>query len=239
MTDHAAQDIQLWEKWDQGGRKSVDLDPLLNQLEPVIRNATGQYVGKVNIPPEAIQAKAEDLVIKGIKNFDPSKARLGTHVAWQLRSLNRFVTKYQNTARIPQHQTHKIRELQSVRDQLTDELGRPPTDYALAKKMHWSPRQVSSLRRGLTRKDLDPSGFNDFDPRVHSPSRFNEVLQLLPTELGKQERLVFEGTYGINRKPMSVAQMAKKLQVSQATTSRIRKRVADTIAKYMNVGGGT
>jgi len=238
MSGTSTQDLQLWNQWNQGGRKRGDLEPLLDNLDPLVHNAVNQYAGKVNIPSEAIQSKAEDLAIKGIKSFNPGKAQLSTHVDWQLRGLNRFVTTYKNPARIPQHQTHKIQALITTRDRMTSAMGRPPTDYALARKLHWTPRQVGSLQKGLSRRVLDPEMFKLRDPRSFSPSRFKEVMQLLPSELGPREKFVFKATYGIGRqKPLSASQMAKKLRTSQATISRTRKRVAGIIARYMNVGG--
>jgi DNA-directed RNA polymerase specialized sigma subunit len=233
----SGQDLQLWTDWNQGGRRPHDLEPLLDHLDPLIHSAVNQYAGKVNIPSEALQSKAEDLAIRGIRTFTPEKAQLSTHVAWQLRGLNRFVTTYQNVARIPQHQTHRIQELITTRDRMSSDLGRPPTDYALARKLHWSPRQVSSLQKGLSRRVLDPELFKLKDPRSFVPSRFNEVLRLLPSELGPRERFVFQSTYGLGKRQISAKQMATKLQTSQATISRMRKRVADVIARYMNVGG--
>lgn len=237
MSETASQDLHLWSRWDQNGRKPDDLEPLLDQLDPVINSAVNQYAGKVNIPPDAIRSRAEDLAIKGIKTYAPGKAQLSTHVAWQLRGLNRFVTTYQNDARIPQHQANRIKEFLSERDRLTAELGKPPTDYVLARKLHWSPRQVASLQKGLSRRELDPSLFRIRDPRTFSPSRFNEIVHLLPSELTPRENFVFRSTYGVGTKPLSASEMAKKLQTSQATISRTRKRIASMIADYMNIGG--
>lgn len=231
----AAQDLQLWHAWDTGGRKMGDLEPLLDRLDPLIHNQVGQYAGRVNIPGEAIRSKAEDLAIHGIQTFDPGKGtQLSTHVFGQLRGLNRFITTYQNPARIPQHQVHRINELMTLRDRMTADLGRPPTDYALAKKMNWSPRQVASLTKGLTRRVLDPELFKLKDPRSFEPSRFREVVDLLPTELTPREQFVFKSIYGIGGPPQSATQIARKIKASPATVSRIRKRVASTISHYLN-----
>lgn len=230
-------EMALWESWKQGGERPSDLEPLMRELDPLINSQVSVYSGKVNIPPDAIQAKAEDLVVTALQSYSAGKgAKLATHVFNHLRGLNRFATKYQNPARIPQHQTHKIRELMETRDRMTAQLGRPPTDYALAKKMRWSPRQVARLQTGLRRKALDPELFKTRDPRRYQTSRFQEVMQFLPRQLGPNEQFVFQRTYGLEgTKPLSVSQMAKKLRTSPATVSRIRRNIADTIAQHMDV----
>lgn len=231
----AQHDLDLWHVWNKGGRHPDDLEPLLLRLDPLISHQVHQYEGKVNIPPEALRSKAEDLAIHGITTFEPGKeVQLSTHVAWQLRGLNRFVTTYQNPARIPQHQIHHIQDLLAIRDKMTGELGRPPTDYALARKMHWSPRQVASLQKGLTRRVLDPELFALNDPRSFTPSRFQEVLDLLPSQLNPREKFVLQSTYGVGQPERTPTQIARKLNVSPATVSRLRKSVADQITHYLN-----
>jgi DNA-directed RNA polymerase specialized sigma subunit len=231
----AAQDLALWQQWDQSGRKPDQLEPLLSHLDPLINSHVSVYSGKVNIPPDAIQSKAEELAIQAVKTFDPGQGnQLSTHVAWSLRGLNRFATTYQNPARIPQHQTHKIQQLLAEKDKYTEQFGRPPTDFVLAKKLHWSPRQVQSLQKGLTRKTLDPDLFQTTDPRTYQPSRFREIIDLLPSQLGERERFVLKGTYGIGTREMTATQMAKKLHTSPASISRMRKNIADVIQQHLN-----
>lgn len=233
-TGAAQRDMELWKNWDQGGRRPDDLEPLLDKLDPLINSHVQQYI-RVNIPPEALRSKAEDLAIHGIKTFDPGKgAQLSTHIYNNLRGLNRFVTTYQNPARIPQHQVHHISSMLAMRDKMTGELGKPPTDFALAKKLNWSPRQVTSLQKGLTHRALDPELFKLTDPRSYEPSRFNEVINLLPNQLEPRQKLVFQGTYGIGGPMRSSTQMAKKLKVSPATISRLRKQVANEIERFLN-----
>ncbi|NMC34638.1 MAG: hypothetical protein GYA36_19625 [Veillonellaceae bacterium] len=234
MTPGGSQDLQMWQAWNENGRKPDDLEPLMKRLDPLINSHVSIYAGKVNIPPDAIQAKAEELAIQAIKSYNPNAgAQLATHVAWHLRGLNRFATTYQNPARIPQHQTHKIQELLSVRDRYIEQFGRPPTDFALAKKLNWSPRQVQRLQKGLTRKALDPELFATSDPRTYQPSRFREIIALLPQQLKGRDKFVFKGTYGIGMPEMTTNQMARKLNVSPATVSRIRKSIAGTIEQYL------
>lgn len=235
MTTTSTQDLQLWRSWEEGGKKPDDLEPLLSNLDPLINSHVSIYSGKVNIPPDALQAKAEELALQAINSYDPGHGtQLSTHVAWHLRGLNRFATQYQNPARIPQHQTHKIQELLSARDKYISDFGRPPTDYVLAKKLRWSPRQVSSLQKGLTRKALDPGLFQVGDPRTYQPSRVMEVLSLLPKQLKGREKKVFEGTYGLGQPERTTTQMARQLHTSPATISRIKKRIAGTIQQYLD-----
>jgi len=236
MTRAAAEDLHLWQSWVDGGHQPDDLEPLLHKLDPLIHSQVSVYAGQVNIPPDALQAKAEELTMHSLRTFDPRKeTQLSTHVFWGLRGLNRYVASYQNPARIPQHQTHKIQELLAARDTLTSELGRPPTDYALARKMNWSPTQVHKLQEGLKRKALDPNLFPTGDPRSYQPSRLAEVMDLLPPELDTKQKFVFESTYGVGGSPqLTSTQMAKRLKISPASLSRLKKGIANTIQKYLD-----
>ena len=64
-------------------------------------------------------------------------------------------------------------------------------------------------------------------------SRHNEIMRLLPYELGPDEKQVFEYVYGIGGKPkLEPGQIAQKLAMSSSKVSRIKKSIAIKYSKY-------
>lgn len=229
MSEQAGQDLELWRKWQAGGRKPTDLEPLLDQFEPVIQSQLRRYAGHVNVPEPAIRADLENRFVQAARTYDPDRgAQLATHVNWHLKGVHGFVAQHQNLGRIPESQIPRIRELTSAVHTLQDQLGRVPDNAALASRLNWSPTQVAKLRRSLRKDLLAPA----LQVPVGSiiPSAWEALKALLPAELAPKEKFVFQHTTGAGGATiMQAQQMAKKLHVSNAAISRIRARIADTI----------
>ena len=134
MSERADQDLELWRKWQAGGRKPQDLEPLLDRFEPVIQSHLRQYAGHVNVPEPAIRADLENRFVQAVRSFDPSKgAQLATHVNWHLKGVHGFVAQHQNLGRIPEGQISKIRELTAAVHTLQDQLGRVPDNAEIGR----------------------------------------------------------------------------------------------------------
>jgi len=226
------QDFELWKRWKDRGEKPDDMEPLLDQFEPMIGQQLGRYAGKVNIPDTAIRADLENRFVTAVRTYDPNRGtQLGTHVGWHLKGVHRFVTKNQNLGRIPENQISRIGELTAATHILQDELGKVPDNAAVAAKMKWSPAQVKKLRRAL-RKDLLTTGFEAPVGSI-TPSRWDAVQHLIPSELDEREQYIFRHTTGAGgAKVMQAQEIAKRLGVSNAAVSRARAAVAKKIEQY-------
>jgi len=236
MTARSDNDLELWRQWDLSGRKPDALEPLLDKFEPLIQSQYRRYAGRVNIPDSAIRADLENRFFDAVGTYNPKKGtQLSTHVSWHLKGVHGFVTQNQNLGRIPENQAAKIRELTTATAQLQDAMGRVPDDVALASKMHWSPTQVRKLRRSL-RRDLQTTGFA-VPVGVYAPSRWEAIKSMLPAELSKEQKFVFQHTTGAGGAPILQAQeIAKRLGISNAGVSRHREDIARKLEQYGPIG---
>lgn len=225
-------ELEMWQKWKDGGMKKAHLQPLLQSLKPLISQHSNVYAGRVrDIPPAAIRAEFTNQAVQALQTYDPTRAALGTHIGHQLKKARRFITTYQNPARIPETRVYKIRELQDAEQRLDEEFGRPPTQLEVADHLKWSPRQVGMLQQEV-RKARPFSQF-ETDPHTFTPSRHTEIVRLLPYDLTPDERQVFEYIYGIGGKPrLEPGQIAKKLGMSAPKVSRLKSAVAKKYEKY-------
>lgn len=219
-------DHELWEKWDQGGRKPADIKPLLQNFRGMIRNQAKNYSGNLEIPPAAINAEFTRQAVRAFQTYDPDKgAALGTWVTHQLRQGQRWVYQHMNTARISERRVYKVGDFQNARSQLDQTLGRPPSTLELSEHLGWSPKEVERLEKQI-RSDLIGSTM-EVDPFEAMPSKAREILEFLPYELSGQEQAVYEYTMGLNGKPkLNGNEIAAKLGVSASTVSRIKNQIA-------------
>jgi DNA-directed RNA polymerase specialized sigma subunit len=228
-----AQEMQMWERWKQGGEKPQDLRPLIHSFKPLVSHQANIWAGKVrDVPPAAIRAEFTNQFVSALQTYDPQRgAGLGTHIRHQLKKAQRFVTTYQNPGRIPENRVYRIRELQDAEMQLDERFGREPTQLEIADHLKWSPKQVDVLQREV--RKARPTGQFETDPSTFTPSRQKEVLRLLPYELTSDEKQVFEYIYGVGGKPkLGPGQIARKLKMSAPKISRLKRSIAEKYARH-------
>jgi len=226
-------ELEMWQTWHQGGKQPEHLRPLLQSLRPFINSQSNLWATRNrDIPPAAIRAEFTNQVVQALETYDPTKAAMNTHITHRLKKAQRFVTSYQNPARIPENRVYKIRDLEDAQTHLDQQFGRLPTQLEIADHLKWSPRQVDLLQREI-RKARPTSQFTKGDPFEYAPSRHQEVLRLLPYELTTDERQVFEHIYGVGGKPqLEPGQIAKTLNMSAPKVSRLKKAISEKYRKY-------
>lgn len=233
-------ELELWHTWKQGGHQPEHLRPLIQSLRPFIRSQADMWATRNrDIPPAAIRAEFMNQAVAALQTYDPSKAALNTHIGHRLKKAQRFVTSYQNPARIPENRVYRIRDLEDATTHLDQQFGRPPTQLEIADHLKWSPRQVDLLQREV-RKARPTSQFGQglADPFKTTPSRHQEILRLLPYELTTDERSVFEHLYGIGGRPkLEPGQIATQLGMSAPKVSRLKKSIADKYSRYSGGSG--
>lgn len=226
----AAQDLELWRKWDANGRKPHDLVPLLRRFEPMIADRSRVYTGKdLSIPPAAIEAEFKKQFLRSMETYDPNKGSLGTHTYSTLRAASRFVTTHQNFARIPETRIFNIGDLQRAQAVLDAKNDRPPTQGELAKYLKWKVGDVVRLR-GELRRDIRASQF-PMDLEVVQPSKTDQAVKLVRRDLEPRDRKVLDGIMDKQK----IRDIASRLKMSPSAVSRSKVRIQRGIKRYMDV----
>jgi len=230
-------EMALWLKWKTSGERPEDMRPLVESFQPLINRAANEYIGNVQLPPEAIRTEFTKHLIEGLKRYDPAKgASLSTFATWYMRKTGRYIKTYQNAARIPEERIDKIRTYEMKRQRLTDKLGRLPTDGELAHGLKWPVKQVTLLRTEL-RKDLTTSQFES-DPTAVSPPKEMEIMKLFLYELKEDEQEVYRYLTGLGRpRTTDVKVISKKTGMTTHKIYRIRKNVASQLGEHLKRAG--
>src|SRR3981081_3294628 len=86
--------------------------------------------------------------MKAVERVDPAKGgKLSTYGAWWIRqSIKRALANQSKTIRLPVHWVNKISKMLRVSLQMSEELGREPTDDELAEEIGISSGKVSQLK---------------------------------------------------------------------------------------------
>ncbi len=226
-------DLDQWQQWNNQGRTSDAMRPLLGRFKRLINSRANVYAGKnPNIPPEAVRAEFLNHAINAFETYDPNRgAALKTHVYNQMKKGQRLISDYGGAQRIPETRYWKVQEFKDAEKDLDNQLGRPPTAMEIADYLKAPLKQVTAMQMEV-RKEVPRSRLtNDFVS--YKPPENVETLRLLQYELGPQDQQVLEHLTGLNGKPvLQPGQIAQRLGMSPSAVSRSRQRIADKLKQY-------
>ena len=220
-------DLQLWKEW-KANPSNATLKPLLTSLNPLIESNVNKLHG--NLPRSALKAQMIKLTINALPNYDPEKAQLNTYLNNTAgNKLHRYVYTYQNMGSIPEPRAIQIGTFKRVKDNLENDLGRPPTYEEIGDQMHLPVKQIKLLEKEIRQDLIQDEGYTNIFGA--DTSETDENLVLLHAELFGQDREVMEYLYGMNGKPqLEGNEIAKKLNISPSMVVQIKNRVANRLA---------
>ena len=186
-------------------------------------------------------------LMKAVERFDPAKGgKLSTYAAWWIKqSIKRALDNQSKTIRLPVHLVDKISKMHRVSSQMSEELGREPTDDELAEEIGLSRGKVSQLKTASIRPaSLDASISNDDstefgeivgDKDAQTPFELlrdknlrDELSDLLEILDDRERKIIFQ-RFGLDGgKPKTLEEVGKKFGV---TRERIRQLQNIALAK--------
>src|SRR4030088_1506637 len=173
-------------------------------------------------------------LMKAVERFDPAKGgKLSTYAAWWIKkSIKRALANQSKTIRLPVHLVDKISKMRRVSLQMSEELGREPTDDELGEEIGIAAGKVSQLKTVSIRpasldapiSDDDSTEFGEIvgDEEAMTPFELvreknlrNEVGGLLDV-LDDRERKIIFSRFGLDGgKPKTLEEVGKKFGVAR------------------------
>lgn len=227
---------QAYNKWIVD-RSPANMGELLNTFAPTINSEILQYSGNRDL----LRSRARVYAIQAIKSFNPmGNANLNSWVVTNLKQLSRY-GKRLRPVRASEDVLRDAAELNRVRSELEDSLGREPTDDELTDETGWGKKRLDKLRHGAIAsvsgganpEDISDTDYDDMSDigsvmADQVPFARDAVYMSLP----KRDQDIFDYKLGMHGKPsISGTEIAKRLGVTSALISQrssaIGRRIAD------------
>jgi len=238
------QEIELAAKIKKGDAAAREL--MINSNLRLVVTIAHDYAN-LGLPLLDLISEGNIGLTKAVERFDPAKgAKLSTYAMWWIKqSIKRALANQGKTIRLPVHLVDKIAKVHRVSLQMSDELGREPTDDELGEEIGIAGKKVARLKSvGIRPASLDaPIGDDDStefgevigDEEAQTPfellrdknllHEMGDVLEVLD----KREKKIISQRFGLDGgKPKTLENVGKNFGV---TRERIRQLQNIALAK--------
>jgi RNA polymerase primary sigma factor len=238
------QEIELAEKIKKGD--AAARERMINSNLRLVVTIAHDYAN-LGLPVLDLISEGNIGLTKAVERFDPRKgAKLSTYAMWWIKqSIKRALADQSRTVRLPVHLGEKLAKMRRVASQMSDELGREPTDDELGEELGIASEKVVRLKSvGIRPASLDAPVGND------DSAEFGEIIgdedaqtpfELLEDEdlrnemdgvldvLDDREKKIISQRFGLDGgKPKTLEDVGKNFGV---TRERIRQLQNVALAK--------
>jgi len=184
---------------------------------------------------------------KAVERFDPARgAKLSTYAMWWIKqAIKRALANQGKTIRLPVHLVDKVAKVRRVSLQMSDELGREPTDDELGEELGIATEKVARLKSvGIRPASLDvpiaaddSSEFGEMisDEEAQTPfellrdKNLRDEMSSLLKVLDDREKKIISQRFGLGGgNPKTLENVAKNFGI---TRERIRQLQNVALAK--------
>ena len=192
-------------------------------------------------------------LMKAVERFDPSKGgKLSTYASWWIKqSIKRALANQSKTIRLPVHMVDRVTQIRRTTQQLSEKLGREPTDEELAEEMKIPVARITHLK-SVSKKpasldspinDEDGSNLGDIvaDDKSTSPlenlqskSLIGDVDKVLST-LEPREADIIRLRFGLEgRDPQTLEEVGEKIGITRERVRQLQEQAIRQLRKNMN-----
>ena len=192
-------------------------------------------------------------LMKAVERFDPSKGgKLSTYASWWIKqSIKRALANQSKTIRLPVHMVDRVTQIRRTTQQLSETLGREPTDDELAEEMKIPVARITHLK-SVSKKpasldspinDEDGSSLGDVVPdasstspleNLQSKSLIGDVDKVLAS-LEPREADIIRLRFGLEgRDPKTLEEVGEQIGITRERVRQLQEQAIRQLRKNMN-----
>jgi RNA polymerase primary sigma factor len=217
-----------YESWQQNQTPEGNA-AMLQAIDPIVQKGIQLYGGES--PLSASRGRL--LALDAVRKYDPKRSRLQSHLLNQMQSLRRVAQQQHNVMRVPERVLLESQRLRNYQQEMSDEMGREPSDAELADRLGVNTERLAKIRRyqpGMSSgqvEELDPlsGGLAGRIPGTRDESS-DLWVRVVYQDLNPMDQKVLEFSLGLNGQPkLSNQEIAKRLGRSPGAISQRKIRI--------------
>lgn len=209
---------------------------LLQATAPVLDSALRSYGG--SNPSPTLKSRAKLMALDAMKTYDPTRAKLRTHLMVQLQGLRRHSARESQMVSLPERVGLDMHRLSQAENELRDELSRDPSDTELMEHTGLSLKRLQHIRQAKpayaegfihsrTASEENPGGM---DPAIQQTGPNPHLLDFVYHDLDPIDQVILEHTIGLHGKRVLPKQeIARRVGVSAAAISQRASRIQERL----------
>lgn len=216
---------------------------LLAAVAPVLDSAVRTYAG--DKPGAYASSRARRLALDAFDVYDPTRAKLKTHLMSRLQSLRRLTAAAANPIVIPERAALQMRRLRDAESGLRERFGREPSTHELADASAISLDRIARLRayrpptaEGTLASIAAGDEGGGFDPAVVAGN--DDVwATFVHGDLSPEDKTIMEHSVGLFGRPkLSKRDIAIRLGLSPGAVSQRAARIQARLDARDTLGAG-
>ena len=220
-----------YEAW-QGNQTPEGNAAFLKEIAPIVQKGVQMYGG--DSPLAASQGRL--MALEAMKKYDPTRSRLQSHLLTQMQGLQRVQRKQHEVIRAPERVLLENYRLNQKTQELSDELGREPTDAEVSDSLGISMDRLTKLRRfqpGISSGQASSQNPESGMPASRLPNQQdmeNYWTEIVYQDLGPVDQKIMEMSLGMHgQKKLSNLEIAKKLNRSPGAITQRKMRIQELL----------
>lgn len=232
--------VPAFQQWKLDGSHTT-MRSLLQSAAPAIDSALYSTAGRN--PSANIKSRARILAARAVRNYDPERGTLKTHLLSQLQPLRRDLGQEEHVLKVPEQLLLERVSLYRVENELTDSLGRPPSVAELADRAGLSAKRIQkvrSYRPALPGGAMLSETGEQIDAAVSRPgdtTAEDAWADMVYEDLSPENRFIMDSTSGRHgHGVLETREIARHLQLSPGAISQRKAKIQEMLDRD-NRGG--
>jgi len=217
-----------YETWQQNQTPEGNA-AFLQAINPVVQKGIQMYGS--DSPLSASRGRL--MALDAMRKYDPRRSRLQSHLLNQMQGLRRVTQKQHNVLRVPEKILLESQRLRTYQQELSDELGREPSDAELSDRLGLSPQRLAKIRTyqpGMTSGQMEEIDPLSGGTAGRLPGSHNEAsdlwVQIVYQDLSPMDQKILEMSLGLNgQSKRSNQEIAKALGRSPGAITQRKARI--------------